>query len=863
MYDWLSEALRDSGTVITANRRLARLLNVAYADDQRRAGKLAWRSPNILAWNDWLLDCGARAHPRDSLPTRINTHHSQWLWEQCWRQELGERDVGMANLVRQSRDTWQRLSDWQIDTSEIVRAAQSDDQRTFAAVASRYQSALRRENWLDDAGMAPHILDLIQSKRIGLGGLHTFAGFDRQRPIATAIQDAMREIGIATKLAPVSAGNTTISFCRIENDAAELRAAGHWAREFLDENPGAKVAIVADGLDSDADRIARMVREGFTPGWPLGHQSLYEALNVSYGRRLADFPVVAIAQTQLRWLHQDISSADVCLLMRTPLIGKSQMSGRNRLELLLRERPDRIWSPSMVTSELRGRDDCPGASDWLDRLAALSKRKREVPQSASPPEWALFLDETLRQAGWPGENSLDSVEFQIVNRWRELLNEFARLALVSPRMTLGVAVARLGQMAADTIFQPESTNAVLQLLGPLEAAGAEFDALWITGLSSANWPPAGSPSALVSKRLQEEHGMPDSTPDDTLQYAQTVLQRLVGSATSVFGSIAVNIDDTDQSVSELLDLFTVEEIPAAEDPGWYASHLLGITEISTCDDLVPPVGADEKLRGGAGVIQRQLDEPFSAFAVHRLGARMISPQAYGIPAAMRGNLLHDALRYLYRDLPTSEEIRHWGGSDFDKRVGAAVNSAFFTAEKNADAVLRHVLSLERTRLTRLLREFVAMDAARPDFKVASVEGEFEFVSGNIHLDLRFDRFEQYDDGTFAILDYKSGAKKLLLTKSGEVQEVQLFVYTCATDAPVSALALVNIDSREITFEGAGRGFSSEDEWPDLLKRVQHMVAEACRELAAGDVRIAAQQSVQDARRLNPLSRFTENHRDSG
>lgn len=861
MYHWLSDALDDTGTVVTANRRLARVLMAEYAEQQQKSGKQAWRSPSIRAWNDWVLDSIAGAGLKETLPTRINAHQSQWLWEQCWRQEIGEREVSMPYLVRLSRDAWQRMSDWQIATSDIVRTAQNDDQRTFAAVASRYQAILRREEWLDDAGMATLLLELVEAQQLDFAGSHSFAGFDRQRPIVAAIQAAMRSNGVCVNPVPATTQNANIALCRSENDAAELRAAGNWARDYLAENPGAMIAIVADGLDSDADRIARLVREGFTPGWPLGHRSLYDALNVSYGRRLADFPAVKIAQTVLRWLHEEIGSTDVCLLLRTPLLGSADVSGRSRLDLVLRKLPDRDWTPSMITTELRGKVECEGAGDWLDRVAAFSKRKREAPQVASPSEWAVFFDETLKQTGWPGANPLDSSEFQLVNRWRELLNEFARLALVSPQMTLRVAVARLGQMAAETIFQPESTKALLQLLGPLEAAGAEFDALWITGLSSANWPPAGAPSPLLSRRLQEAHQMPDSSPDDTLQYAKNVLRRLVGAAPSVVCSYAVNVDDTEQSGSDLLEMFTVHDATAA-DPGWYASQLLDIADTVTVDDSVPAIDRGETLPGGASIIQRQLNEPLSAFVVHRLGAGAIAPQAYGIPAPMRGNLLHDALRHLYRELPSSEMLRGWLNSDLDSRINEAIRSAFFKVEKNADAVLRQLFALEKIRLERLLHQFVAMDAERPDFKVASVEGEFEFLSGNIRLDLRFDRFEQFADGSFAILDYKSGAKKQLLKKSGEIEEVQLFVYTCATDAVISALALVNIDSREITFAGVGRDYTDEAEWPDLLQQVQALIATACDELAAGDIRVLNTASVQDARQLNALSRFTEMQRDA-
>ena len=75
------------------------------------------------------------------------------------------------------------------------------------------------------------------------------------------------------------------------------------------------------------------------------------------------------------------------------------------------------------------------------------------------------------------------------------------------------------------------------------------------------------------------------------------------------------------------------------------------------------------------------------------------------------------------------------------------------------------------------------------------------------------------------------------------------------------LALANLDSREVGFSGAGRGFTDDDAWPGLLDTVRSAIETACDELVAGDVRIVAEQGAGSARHLNLLSRYTELHRD--
>jgi len=863
MYDWLNAALHNSGTLVTANRRLTRILTAEFAARQQSSGATAWRSPSVFAWQDWLLTTVNSALEPESLPTRINAHQSQWLWERCWRQEVGDSEPNVTNLVKLSRNSWQRMADWQVSIKEVARSSQSVDQRAFAAVAGRYAALLRREKMVDDAGLAALVLELIRDDRVHFDARHTFAGFDRQRPLAAAMHKALAGAGVEVSFAPLKDACVERSLQAFENTDAEFRSAGAWARRLLERDPAAHIAIVATGLEADADGIARCVREGVVPGWQYGHRSLTDAVNVSYGRRLSEYPAISIALILLRWLISDLGAKDVSLLLRSPLLATADVAGRGRLELKLRQLPDRAWSPSMIIAELSARDDEQSGGDWLSRLAVFKVRRRALPKRASPAEWAVFIDATLTEFGWPGAGVLGSAEFQLINRWRELLNEFARLALVAPTLAPGVALARVQTMAGDTVFQAQSGNAVVQLMGPLEASGAQFDAVWVAGLTANNWPPRGTPCVLLSRRLQEKYGMPDGTPEDTLRYAEQVLSRLLESAETVVCSFAVIDDDAEQTASGLLASLDVAKQRAGIDPGWHAATLTHAAMKRIAGERVPAVAADEKISGGAAAVQRQLTDPLSAFVQSRMSARIIQAQAVGIPALMRGNLIHDALQQLYSELPSSGTIRRWQDDDTATRIDAALTSAFARHQKNTDAVLQQLLALERRRIAGLLREFVTVDGARDPFIIASVEGRYEFVAGNIRLPLRFDRLDRFDDGSIAILDYKTGARKQLVNKAGESGQIQLFVYASATEDTVSALALVNIDSREICFDGAGRGYTDSDEWPVLLQRLKGQIAVACEQMSAGDVRINIEQGLQAARPLNLLTRYTELRRDNG
>jgi inactivated superfamily I helicase len=75
-----------------------------------------------------------------------------------------------------------------------------------------------------------------------------------------------------------------------------------------------------------------------------------------------------------------------------------------------------------------------------------------------------------------------------VETWRELLSVLSTLDEVTDRISYAEAFSTLVHMAGERIFQPKTPEVPVQVMGLLEAAGLEFDGLWITGLHDAAWP---------------------------------------------------------------------------------------------------------------------------------------------------------------------------------------------------------------------------------------------------------------------------------------------------------------------------------------------------------------------------------------
>jgi ATP-dependent helicase/nuclease subunit B len=862
-YAWLPALLDNDVVVLTASRRLARALKAAHAGQQVDAGRATWQTPDIHYWTDWLGRQLAEA--TDPVPQRLDTLSCQLTWERALRGRLPEGMLGIGGIVRQSMDAWRRAGDWEIGADTLRATARTDDERLFAAAAADVADRLKQGGWTDAAGLAAAVAALFESSPGNAPAHVAFAGFDRVSPATRRVQAALEGAGCrVTHVGSVDRHGELVAVA-CEDDESELRAAGAWARRILADDPGASIGIVCSGLESRAATAGRLVREGFVPGWQFEPGGLSAAVDVSYGRPLSDYPAIGIALLLLRWTSEALSGRQVSVLLRSPCWAGSDSAARARIELKLREIPDREWPVARFLAWLDTDDDAPARlKEALSAIVAV----RKDDQRRSPADCIRSIDALLTETGWPGDEALTSDAFQLVNRWRELLNEVARAEIVQPEMAPAEAVRRLSSLAAETVWQPEGAAGVIQVLGVLEAAGLEFDHVWMTGMDSAQWPPAPRPSPFLSIALQRDRDMPDATPANTLAFARQVLARISGSSRHCVYSWARVRDDAEMAPSTLLGNCRMVSSDEYADPGWYAAQLAGDgTAESVAGDNAPPVAPGERVRGGAYTIQRQFNEPLAALVSGRLGVSSISRFTNGLSPGARGSLLHGALYNLFSDKPTQDALAAWSGPERERRIGSAVDTALTEFQHHADRILMRVLGLERERLRQILASCLDWEAGRDNgFSICSVEEDLSYEAHGINIGLRVDRIDRLDDGQLVVIDYKTGTPKSFVRQEGDLRDVQPVLYAAAIMASgggdIGALLFQNIDSRKISYSGAGGAHRSKEaeQWPARLAGWLDDVDEVIRDLARGDARINVCHSSTDGRALAILSRLEEQRR---
>jgi len=495
-------------------------------------------------------------------------------------------------------------------------------------------------------------------------------------------------------------------------------------------------------------------------------------------------------------------------------------------------------------------------------------------QEARAPahEWARRFTACLDAAGFPGERTPDSAEFQALARWRELLSEYAALGSVGGAWSAGEARARLRRLCAETTFQPASGAAPIQVLGILESAGLAFDHLWVSGLTEEAWPLPARPHPLLSPALQRRAGIPGASAERSLEVDAALTRSWCVAAREVLFTSARADGDRELLPSPLIA--GVEEARDAAIAG-FATRRDALFEAgrapgamaSRSDGVAPALGAAASL-GGTQVLADQAACPFRAFAHFRLEARALEAPEPGLGPAERGRLLHEMMSHLWSALGDQATLKATDGA----RLAAMIDDAAAHAVSRVRAdrpgrIEGRFAELERARLARIAREWLEIERSRAPFEVRMREEKMTLSAGNLQLAGRVDRVDRLLDGGLAVIDYKSGPVSVSSWLGPRPDDGQLPLYALAAgDEEIRAVAFARLKVGQLGFVGITRdegvlpdvkGLRSHRSaskaaasWSQLLASWREALDSLGANYASGDVRIDPKRGLATCERCD-------------
>ena len=302
------------------------------------------------------------------------------------------------------------------------------------------------------------------------------------------------------------------------------------------------------------------------------------------------------------------------------------------------------------------------------------------------------------------------------------------------------------------MFQPESGDAPVQVLGLLESVGLAFDALWVSGLTDDAWPQSPRPNPFLPVSLQRKAGIPQASAEASLSLDLRITQSWAGAANEVVFSHAVADEERALEASPLVAGFEAVDAAALGIPAYQ-----GLREAlfaagrdpsawTGCGDRVAPALGAEAARGGTAILADQSACPFRAFAGHRLGAEGLEKTEPGLGPAERGQLLHMVMARLWRSLGSHEALFAMAPAELEALIteSARVRGA---AAKGATGPPRGPIRRARAeRLAQAARAWLEVDRSRPPFAVALQEEALTIEAGGLAFRGRIDRMDRLEGG---------------------------------------------------------------------------------------------------------------------
>lgn len=795
-------------SVVTPNQRLSVALQRAFDDLQAGQGKTLWESADILPWSGFLERAWHEALYADtaSLPLPLSSAQAHAVWENLLRNSTaGESLLAVADAARLAHEAWQLSTVWRL-APRLNAAALNDDSRAFQEWAPHYERVLQRNGQMDVAQLADRLPALFASGCIRPPQTLVMYGFDGFTPQQAEFLAALQDKGCTILLAGSPACTGRVLRVPCADTDQEIHRAAAWARTRL-EAGSSRIGIVVPDLAARRSAIVRIFSATMAPDYALPDAApAVLPFNLSLGEPLVAYPLVNAALLLLELAGRDIEFERASRLLCSPFIAgaESERDSRAVLDAELRRRAE----PVVTLERLQGMvaeygGDCPRLARHLTALAGF--RRDHLFGTHPPSTWAKAVSEALTVAGFPGERSLDSSEYQALKKWHDVVAAFAALDRVVPRMPYAEALSRLRRVAADTLFQPESPEVPIQILGVLEAAGLTFDGLWVMGLTDGNWPPAPRPNPFLPLALQRAAGLPHSTAADVLETARRTTAQWCTAAAEVVLSHPCQEDDRELRPSPLVAQVT-EADPVITAYADFRDAIHAARGDERLRDAAAPALADGTVTGaGTALIKDQSACPFRAFALHRLHSTVPEAPHAGLDAAERGTLVHRVLAKAWAQLRSSDALAAISNDDLEALLATAADAAMARIRRERPTTLSgRFADIEKHRLIGLARAWLEQDRRRGEFTVVAVEDKRGMAIGGLTLNARLDRVDETADGRRIVIDYKTGKATAGAMLGERPDEPQLPLYLLTAESGAAAVAFAQVRAGDMKYVGLAR-----------------------------------------------------------
>jgi ATP-dependent helicase/nuclease subunit B len=794
------ELITEETVFLTPNRRLAAALSKKYQSEQTRLGKKTWKTPSILPFPNWLEKIWRDYLHRDmqTAPILLSSQQETIIWEMILRQSK-ERDLfyQVSRTAEMAKAAWNTLRQWEVDFETLSGRTEVD---SFVTWSTQFAEFCDKYNYIDSASLIHQVITKIQENKITLPKKILLAGFTEFNPQQKKLLDLCKESNCEIIENALDLQEKVCQRIALDDSETELKTMAKFAKTIHDKDPNAKIGCVISNLEDRRDEVIRIFSDVFRKKNST-HLNYFDLpFNISAGKMLSAYPIIHCALQLLKSASQKISIENLISLIRSPFLGEAEQEKILRAKLNNQFKQTYIH-PIFLEKIIQDFDSCPALSK---RLTAFFKKISEHQDALPLSQWSNIFTDLLDIIAWPGERSINSPEYQIIQHsWIPLLEQFSALDNFLPAQHYQNALHYLIHLASNTVFQPQSPEAPIQILGMLEAVELSFDYLWVMGMDDLAWPTAAKPNPFIPVTLQKTLNMPNANASRELIYCQKITEQLKRSGQHVIFSHARKNEHAALRASALIqDLreIVLSDLQLKEFSSALHDVFQSAQRENYIDTQAPALVGENTIRGGATVFKLQSECPFRAFSEIRLQTKKKETPSLGFDAKDRGIIIHKTLELIWNELKNSTTLNLLSDAELKKLIQKHANKAIYLMKKKSFDT--KYLSLELKRVERLVWKWLQIEKKRPPFSVLLNEQDTTATINQLTVKLRIDRVDELEDGQKFIIDYKTRENNSQAYWFEErIAEPQLPLYSMLDPDNTIAIAFAEIHPRSVEFVG--------------------------------------------------------------
>jgi probable DNA repair protein len=801
----------------------------------------------------------------------------------AWEEIIAESSLTILRpeaTARQVRDAWRLLQAWMLDCN-AADFDYNEDTRAFHQWVRQFKQKCKDNGWLSESRIAHDMI--LHYKSGGQPGdcPVLLYGFDELTPQQLQLVTAMEEAGCQVRWLDIEAGDNDVHRVSCRDAEHEVGMACRWARQLLENQPSARVGIVAPDLGAKRASLLHGLNEIVSPQClQPSSESPVPPWNLTLGLPLSQYTLIETAFLLLQLATGRVSVDECSLLLLSPYLGgaREEAGCRALLDGRLRDRADGDVSLGNVIYWSRD----TGKPWHAPKLAAMLSEVRELddarPSRATAGQWASWFSGVLKTGGWATDRGLTSEEYQALEAWRDVMAGFSALDEVAQPFNCTQAITRLKRLCQARIFQPRSGIVPLQVMGLYEAMGQHFDYLWVMDLHDQNWPALPRPNPFIPLPMQRFHGLPHADQARELAVAERITCRLLESADTVVVSYPAKQGEEELRPSPMIA--GLPEIEATELPQWPGHSWQAVVRqhhrVEMLEDKQAPPLEEARASGGSGIFRAQSLCPFRAFAEYRLAARPLGTVQPGLDPMQRGTLFHRVLELFWKETKTHAALVDMDDKQRRQAAHDAIEQAIGEmAREFPNTMGSRFSNIEMARLEGLMLQWLEIEAARSPFTVVEFEAEkYGNVSG-IDVRLKLDRIDRLPDGRRVIIDYKTGSVTPSKWFDERPEEPQLPLYSTVVGDDVAAVVYAQLKTGKLAFSGVVAdervipGLPPQrnrqlkevtDNWPAILEEWQQTIQRLAADFRSGNAvvdPVANDTCEKTYCSLQPLCRINE------